>query len=287
MIRRITAIAGATWTELVRLKVFYFLIVFALILIGSSFFLAQFDFERGELQMLKDISLGAMTIFSSLLAILATAGLLPKDIEDRTIYTVLAKPVSRAEYLLGKLIGIFLLLAFSVLLMGAVFWSILAMRTGHIMHAVESGMAGEPAADIEQALSAVAGAGPSKLLLAAVGLILLKSWILAALTMFVASFSTSSIFTIMTALAVNFIGYLQATARDYWLAGGGMGAVTKALLLLVAIIFPDLQAFDVVDQIAAGTAVPPRIFAEVLALGLAYIAVYTALATAIFHTREL
>ena len=128
MIRRITAITAVTWTELVRLKVFYFLIIFALLVIGNSFFLARFSFEE-EFQMLKDIALGAMSVFSSLLAILATATLLPKDIEDRTIYTVLAKPVSRTEYLLGKLSGVFLLLALAVLLMGAVFAAVLLLRT--------------------------------------------------------------------------------------------------------------------------------------------------------------
>ena len=55
--------------------------------------------------MLKDVSLGAMSIFTSLLAIVATAQLLPRDLEDRTIYTILAKPVPRYEYLIGKLAG--------------------------------------------------------------------------------------------------------------------------------------------------------------------------------------
>ena len=87
--------------------------------------------------MLKDIALGAMSIFSSLLAILATATLLPKDIEDRTIYTVLAKPVSRTEYLLGKLSGVFLLLALAVLLMGAVFAAVLLLRTQTLLHSAQ------------------------------------------------------------------------------------------------------------------------------------------------------
>ena len=56
--------------------------------------------------MLKDVSLGAMSIFTSLLAIVATAQLLPRDLEDRTIYTILAKPVPRYEYLIGKLAGV-------------------------------------------------------------------------------------------------------------------------------------------------------------------------------------
>ena len=145
MIRRITAITAVTWTELVRLKVFYFLIIFALLVIGNSFFLARFSFEE-EFQMLKDIALGAMSVFSSLLAILATATLLPKDIEDRTIYTVLAKPVSRTEYLLGKLSGVFLLLALAVLLMGAVFAAVLLLRTQTLLHSAQIEMAALPPA---------------------------------------------------------------------------------------------------------------------------------------------
>ena len=116
--RRIAAITGNTLTELTRLKVFYVLLLFALVLIGNSIFMAQFTFQQ-EFQVLKDIGLGAMSLFTSLLAIVATARLLPQDIEDRTVYTILAKPVTRFEYLAGKLAGVLLLLAISLLVMGA------------------------------------------------------------------------------------------------------------------------------------------------------------------------
>ena len=99
---RVAALTGNTFTELVRLKVFYFLLIFALLLIGSSVFMAQLSFQQ-EFQVLKDVSLGAMSIFTSLLAIVATAQLIPRDVEERTIYTILAKPVPRYEYLAGKL----------------------------------------------------------------------------------------------------------------------------------------------------------------------------------------
>ncbi len=72
--------------------------------------MARLSFQQ-EFQVLKDVSLGAMSIFTSLLAIVATAQLLPRDLEDRTIYTILAKPVPRYEYLIGKLAGVLLLLA--------------------------------------------------------------------------------------------------------------------------------------------------------------------------------
>src|SRR5213078_1980692 len=124
---RVAAITGNTLTDLTRQKVFYFLLIFALILIGSSAFLARFSFQQ-EFQILKDISLGAMSIFSSLLAIVATARLIPQDIEDRTVYTILAKPVPRWEYLLGKLFGVLLLLAISIVVMSALFAAVLYLR---------------------------------------------------------------------------------------------------------------------------------------------------------------
>src|SRR5438552_18523043 len=122
--RRINAMTVNTLTELTRLKVFYVLLIFALLLIGSSMFMAQFTFQQ-EFQILKDVSFGAMSTFTSLLAIVATAQLIPRDLEERTIYTILAKPVPRYEYLLGKLFGVLLLLALSIVAMSVLFLGLL------------------------------------------------------------------------------------------------------------------------------------------------------------------
>ena len=86
--------------------------------------MAQLSFQQ-EFQVLKDVSLGAMSIFTSLLAIVATAQLIPRDVEERTIYTILAKPVPRYEYLAGKLLGVLLLLEISLIAMTAVFLAVI------------------------------------------------------------------------------------------------------------------------------------------------------------------
>src|SRR5450432_2663070 len=117
---RLGALASNTLLELERLRVFYFLLLFGLLIIGSSFFMVNLSFQE-QFQMLKDVTLGAMSIFTWLLAVLATAMLLPKDIEDRTLYTILAKPVPRFEYLLGKLLGVLALLLISTLVMSGLF----------------------------------------------------------------------------------------------------------------------------------------------------------------------
>src|ERR1044072_6006568 len=148
---RVLAITFNTLTELTRLKVFYVLLVFALLLIGSSVFMVQFSFQQ-EFQILKDVSLGAISIFTSLLAIVATARLLPQDIEDRTVYTILAKPVPRFEYVLGKISGVLLLLAISTLVMSAAFLAVLYLREQAVSHTTLTQMAGGPPEQIADAL---------------------------------------------------------------------------------------------------------------------------------------
>jgi len=130
---RITAITANTLTELTRLKVFYVVLLFALLLIGNSIFMAQHTFQQ-EFQVLKDIALGSMSIFTSLLAVVATARMIPQDLEDRTIYTILAKPVARLEYLLGKLAGVLLLLALSLIVMSVLFVVVLKVREQTVLN---------------------------------------------------------------------------------------------------------------------------------------------------------
>src|SRR5213082_1926729 len=148
---RILAITLNTLTELTRLKVFYVLLVFALLLIGSSIFMAQFSFQQ-EFQILKDVSLGAMSIFTWLLAIVATARLIPQDIEDRTVYTILSKPVPRLEYLLGKIAGVLLLLAISTLVMSALFVIVLYLREQTVLSETMRQMGRAPREQLGDAL---------------------------------------------------------------------------------------------------------------------------------------
>src|SRR2546428_13088905 len=155
---RVFAITSNTLTELTRQKVFYVLLIFALVLISSSVFMARFSFQH-EFQIPKDVSLGAMSIFSSLLAIVATARLIPQDIEDRTVYTILAKPVPRFEYLLGKLFGVLLLLAVSIVLMSALFIAVLYFREQVMLSDTMREMSRAPREQLDEALNAVRSSG--------------------------------------------------------------------------------------------------------------------------------
>ena len=282
---RVSAIAGNTFTELVRQKVFHFLLLFALLVIGSSSLFAKISFQ-GEFQMLKDVALGSMSVFLSLLAILATAMLLPSDIENRTIFTILSKPVPRHEYLLGKLLGVFFMLTLSTILMGALFLSVLLLREQAVLAETQSSLAGSP----QELLAAVKEVRLSAFtwdLLPGMLILLVKSLLLASLTLLVSTFATSGIFTILVAASTYFIGHLQVTAREFWLSGIGVHWWTRLFTALIALFFPDLQAFNLTDDIVAGVPLPMMIFWQCVALGGCYTAVYYALACFLFHNREL
>ena len=282
---RIMAIGRNTFTELVRQKVFYFLLLFALFVIGNSAFLAKFSFQE-EFQMLKDVALGAMSVFLSLLAILATATLLPRDLEDRTIFTILSKPVPRHEYLLGKLLGVVILLTLSALLMGALFVLVLLLREQSVLIETRNSLADSPG-ELAAALAEVTKSAFGWDLIPAMAILLVKSVLLASLTLMVSTFATSGIFAILVSVSAYFIGHLQATAREYWMSGIGVHWWTRIFTALVALLFPDLQAFNLTDDIVAGIPLPMGVFWQTVALGGVYTAVYYSVACFIFQNREL
>ncbi|HMJ07045.1 MAG TPA: hypothetical protein VK474_12365 [Chthoniobacterales bacterium] len=275
-----------TLTELTRLKVFYVLLLFALALIASSTLVARLGFQE-EFQVLKDVSLGAMGIFSSLLAIVATARLLPQDQEDRTVYTILARPVPRFEYVAGKLLGVLLLLALSLLAMSALFFLLLYFREQSALAETARQMSPLPPEQLSAALDAVRRSVFTANLLPGIVIIFFKAGLLASLTLFISTFASTSLFSIVLAVFVYFIGHLQATAREFWLQEHGAAWFGRTFFALVALIFPDLQLFDFSDEIVVGAGIPLLFFLQIAALGAFYIVIYLLLAIAVFTGKEL
>jgi hypothetical protein len=207
--------------------------------------------------------------------------------EDRTIYTLLAKPVPRYRYLLGKLFGIIALLACATLLMSALFLATLWLRESAVLVETRAQLASASPEEVKLAVKEVTDATFNMNLLPGIVIIFIKAALFASLTLFISSFATSSIFTILMAAALYFIGHLQATAREYWLSGMEVEWWSRFLAAGVALLFPDLQAFNLTDDIIAGTAVPLALFLNTAGLGILYIAVYSALSALVFSGREL
>ena len=294
-VSRIWVIARHAFTQLVRMKVFYFLAVFAVIAIASNFFdLPQHEGPESVgvnvLRSIKSWSLGTMTLFSVVLSIVATALLLPKDVEDRTLYTILAKPVPRIDYLAGKLLGVLLLVFVSLALMDVLMTAVLQIRASLVM-AQQLAMAqalGWPQETIDSLRLETLVQGPSWSLQGAVLAVFLRASIMASLALLISTFSTSTLFTTIISFLVYFIGHFQADARDVYLQAGQAGESGFARLasLLVSLVLPDFQNFNVIDAVIEGQSMPLLILGKLTLIGLYYAVFYTIASWFVFAKKE-
>lgn len=285
---RVLAIALNTFTQLVRMKVFYFLLIFSVLIIGANLLFLNFTFEQ-ELKILQDVSFGAMTLFASIFSIVGTALLIPKDIEDRTLYTILTKPVPRFEYLIGKLLGILFLVAVSLVLMSILFFAVLYMRQHGILAEETNQFRGQPTPEQLSSLKeTIFSQGLRLELINGVIAVFLKASVAAAIALVVSTFASSTLFTIIVSLVIYFIGHAQSMALDYYFPEGDMhGAVQRFIAGIVAIIFPNLQMFNVVDGIVSGQSVPVNVMFRLTGLTGFYLCIYSFVSWILFAKKEL
>jgi ABC-type Na+ efflux pump permease subunit len=291
--QRILTIAGGTFTQLVRMKVFFFLLIFGAAIIGSGFVFADLKTEQ-ELKTMKDVGFAGMSLFSMIFAIAGTALLLPKDVEDRTLYTILCKPVPRLEYLIGKLAGVVALIFISLLFMDLLFSSVLYLKekalTATLIENLEFRRSLSPeereaaAADLQELTSRQ---GLTWNLQAGVLAVFLKSTVLAVVSLLMSTLASSTLFTIMSSLALMVIGHAQGMARDYLLHESGGGPVAKLISGVIALLFPDFSSFDIVDKVVIGVQVPALAMWQMGGLTAVYLTLYLMAAWVVFSGKEL
>lgn len=284
---RVWTIATSTFTQLVRMRSFYFILLFAVaIAVASNLDLQYTPAQR--LRIIKETSLGAMSIFSWMFAIVATAMLIPRDLEDRTLYTILAKPVSRFEYLLGKLCGVLVTIGLALLVMLIMFTLLLWFRQEAVIAEQQQALASQAqysAEDIAADMAHLRAQGVGWHLLAATWAIFLKAAVLVAMTIMVSTFASSSLFTIIVGMALFLIGHFhkitfEALAKD---------ADSPALAVLgkfIGLVIPDFRTFNIVDQVAAGVAIAPGVLSQMGVLTLFYLVVYSLISLFLFFDKE-
>ncbi|MDW8343827.1 MAG: ABC transporter permease subunit [Verrucomicrobiae bacterium] len=275
-VSRIATIAVNTFTEAVRQKVFNILLLFALVVIGSASFFSQFTFSE-QLKFVKDFCLGAISIFGTLIAIVGTAQLLPAEMESRTLYTILAKPVRRAEFLLGKYAGSILLIFLSVVVMSLMFVAALWYKENQLVRDTRQ----DPTLTVEEKAameSRIYEEARDFDLAKGVVLLFFKQCLLAALTLLFSTVSHSMVFNVTMGFMAFFAGHLREAATEVlW-----EGWVAKWLLTIV----PDLAAFNVADEVIVGQNIPWLLVGQVTGYGLVYTAVVLLIAYLMFSERE-
>jgi hypothetical protein len=119
-------------------------------------------------------------------------------------------------------------------------------------------------------------------------LVYAKLAVTAGMALFVSTFSTSMIFTVITTVLLFLVGHLQSVAREVWLEWGSQAAWWQQVLLgWVALMVPDMQAYNLIDEIVAGVPVAWPHTLEVLAYSVVYGAVLWVLSALVFENREL
>ena len=288
---RVWVIARNTLTQLVRMRVFYFLLIFSALILAAALMVENFTLDSArQLKIMKDLSFFAMSIFCTIFAVVAMANLIPKDIEDGTLYTILAKPVPRFEYLVGKYLGGIFVVFFSVAVMTVLLYGALYFRQQALV-AEELGRAGslQPLSEeVEVTLRRLAREGPSWQLLPAVGAVALQAMVLGAITLCISTFASSGLFTVVVAFVVFFVGYIEPVVVEYWRSSTeAIGWFVSFIIYLLELVFPNFQSFNLVDGVVAGESLPEGTMQKILWMGISYVAVYLLAAYFFFEAKQL
>ena len=260
-------VAVNVFKESVRDKILYNLVVFAVLLISASYLIGELTAGQ-DVKIIKDLGLAAISMFGLLIAVFIGIGLVWKEVEKRSIYTLLSKPMRRQEFLLGKYCGLVLTLIINVAVMTVAFYVVLAyMEVTSPVNIRASWPA--PATDLA--------------MLKAIALIMMELMLVTAIALFFSTFSSPFLSAMMT-LAVWVIGHFNADLRDY---GATISSPLAASLARgVYYVVPNFAAFDVKLQVVHAQAVPLRYMALTSAYGLTYVAFVLLGAVIIFSKRD-
>ena len=257
MLGRITAIAGNAFREAVRDRVLYNLVLFVLLLTGAAIFIGELSGGQ-ERKIIVDLGLSAMLLFGVFIAIFVGVGLVYKEIERRTVYTIFAKPVNRGEFLVGKYLGLCLTLLVNVMVMGA---------------------------GVSLALIYVSG-GMDPLVLRiwpAILLIFVELMILTAVAQLFSSFSSPA----LSALLTFFVFIIGHFSRDLKALAVSMGSASARLLFGgLYYLLPNLSNLSVITPAAHGEMPTPAYLASAILYSLIYVMVVLAAATLVFSRRN-
>jgi ABC-type transport system involved in multi-copper enzyme maturation permease subunit len=256
MIFRLTAITLNTFREAIRDRVLYNLILFALLLVASAPLFGQISIGIERL-ILVNVGLSSISLFGVIIAIFIGIGLVSKEIEKKTLYTILSRPVRRWEFIVGKYLGLIMTLVVNTTLMTAGFYIALMITNG--LHKTDS------------------------LLLVAIYFTVLQFLIVTALTVLFSTFS-SPIFSAIFAFALFVIGTFAEDLKNF--ASISKGAA-KLLATAAAYVMPNFASLNVIAQTAHDQSIGGRLILFNTLYALLYSASAVAAAVLIFERRNL
>ena len=255
---RVAAIAVYTFKESVRERVLYTLLIFAILMIGAGLILGSVSVGINEVALV-NLGLSAISVFGLLIAVFIGISLVWKEVERRTLYNVLSKPVARAEFILGKFFGLVLTLAVNTAVMTAGFYLLLWCEKGRIT-----------AAD--------------RAPLEAIYFILLQLMLVVGVALLFSTISSPALSAVFT-LSLYVIGNLLDDVRSFGEQSGS--AALRGLLRAVSVVLPDFGAFSDIAPAAHGELVAGREILSHSIYAVLYTAVLLSATILIFERRDL
>jgi ABC-type transport system involved in multi-copper enzyme maturation permease subunit len=253
--RSIFVIARNTVSEALSRIVLQIILVFAIMFLVIGFFFT-FMTPGEEDKMLKDLGLTVITVFGLVLAIFMGISLVQPEVERRTIYAVLAKPVRRLEFLIGKYLGAIAVLAVSTAIMGVVLVGALFLK--------------------QQVWS-------PELLVALLGTYL-SLIMMTGLVLMVSTFA-SSLMAVVMGFLFWAIGYGQIYINQ--LAEHSENAISRYLLVTIHTILPNFSYLDVRPAVVDGALIPIELLGKMVVYGVGYTVIVLAIAAILFNEREM
>jgi len=251
---KISAIAFNTFKEAIRDKILYLLLFFALICIVFSRILALLT-VGDRIKIIKDVGLASLSLFGALMAILIGTGLVYKEIEKKTIYTLLSKPIHRSQFLLGKFFGLVLTLFIMLFLMSIIFLALIFFHTFKI--------------DWQ--------------MLVAILFVFLELCLITAVALLFSCFSTPILSSVFS-LAFYLIGHtswgLETLIKKI---PPGTG---RTLTYILYHFLPDLENFNFKTEIVHGLSIPSSMFLYSILYGLFYTLFILSIALLVFRRRD-
>ncbi len=258
-------IAKITVAEARRRRVIQAVVILVvLILVSMTFFSYLSPSEQSR--MLISGGLAAITVFGILLAIFVAAFLIPQELESRTVYAILSKPVRRFEFVLGKYVGALIILAAIVATMLVVLIGVLLIQNQLVQDLPDSAF--------DPNLRGVVFAAVMNYFAVAV---------LTALIILISTVSSTTM-TVISAFIIWAVGSLQSTIND--LAAHAEVPLTKALLMAVYLVVPKLENFDFRHEVSNFLPVSYIAGWNAVIQGIGYTVVVLILASIFFNDRQ-
>jgi ABC-type transport system involved in multi-copper enzyme maturation permease subunit len=251
--RRILSISLNTFRETLREKLLYNLLIFALLMIGSSILLSRLTLGDAN-RLILDLGLASINIFGVIIAIFVGIGLVSKEIDKKTIYTILSKPVPRYEFLLGKYIGLCITLLANTTIMVAGLFMVLKFMQVPI----------------------------EVVLFQSVLLIYVELLVVTAVALLFSTFTSSTLSAIFT-LAIYVIGHLSGDLKNL---GSKLDSVSQGVLNALYYLMPNLERFNLKGHVIHQLDIGMMDMTLIICYGMAYATLVLLVATIIFQRRD-